>query len=428
MESPRLDERVVALVGENHVVDDMNPHHIACVDHACGEHEVVWARRGVAGWMIVKEDDGCRRGRRRFSEHFARVDDGRVEGTDRHDLDPDQPVLRIEHDDPELLDNLRAVLREQVGRKLTGAAEDRPLGNASDECSASELDGSNDLRGARCSDASHSAKLAYPDTRQPVEPTGAIEQTIGELERIGLPRSASQHQCEQLVVPEPCWSEPFQLFTRAIVRRDSFHFIYTQFQMRRWLPRAGATAWLVAALVASSCASPPNKEIDQAQGAIDAARATGAEKYAQTEYTAAVTALKQANDAVTQRDYRLALSYALESREHAQNAARDAADTRARIRGDVERLMAEVTALRMQVNTRLTAAQNTSSSRARLRTARQTLAQITKELQETGELMKQGDYDGAQPKLNGLKSRLEKLNAAITAATAPRRVRAAGVS
>ena len=48
-----------------------------------------------------------------------------------------------------------------------------------------------------------------------------------------------------------------------------------------------------------------------------------------TEFAAATTALKNANDAVRQRDYRLALNHALESREQAQNAARDAADTRA---------------------------------------------------------------------------------------------------
>jgi maltooligosyltrehalose synthase len=209
------------------------------------------------------------------------------------------------------------------------------------------------------------------------------------------------------------------------MRRDIFHFIYTQFLMRRWLPRAGATAWLLAAFVASSCASPPNKEIAQAQGAIDAARAAGAEQYATAEHNAATTSLKQANDAVAQRDYRLALNYALESREHAQNAARDAADTRARIRGDVERLMAEINVLRTQANSRMTTAQNAGVPRARLRAARQTLAQINKDVQEPIALMKQGDYTSAQPKLAALKLRLEKLSAAITAATAPRRVRAA---
>ena len=104
--------------------------------------------------------------------------------------------------------------------------------------------------------------------------------------------------------------------------------------------------------------------MDQAQGAIDAARAAGAEQYAATEYTAATQALKQANDAVTERDYRLALNYALESREQAQNAARTAADTRAKLRGDVERSIAEAKALIAQAHARMDGRHASARSRA----------------------------------------------------------------
>ena len=72
-----------------------------------------------------------------------------------------------------------------------------------------------------------------------------------------------------------------------------------------------------------------------------------------TEFTAATQALKQANEAVTGRDYRLALNYALESREQAQNAARTAADSRAKLRGDVERSIAEAKALMAQTRARM---------------------------------------------------------------------------
>src|SRR3979490_1988429 len=89
---------------------------------------------------------------------------------------------------------------------------------------------------------------------------------------------------------------------------------------------------LLAAVAGAACGDPPNKEMDQAQGAIDAARAAGADRYAATEYTAATDALKRSQDAVAQRDYRLALNEALDSREHAQNAAREGADTKAQLR------------------------------------------------------------------------------------------------
>ena len=96
------------------------------------------------------------------------------------------------------------------------------------------------------------------------------------------------------------------------------------------------SACILAAVLVTACGGdPPNKEMDQAQGAIDAARAAGADRYATTEYTAANDALTRAQDAVGQRDYRQALNEALDSREHAQNAAREAADTKAQLRGEV---------------------------------------------------------------------------------------------
>src|SRR5262249_57570335 len=84
---------------------------------------------------------------------------------------------------------------------------------------------------------------------------------------------------------------------------------------------------VAAALMGAACGDPPDKEIQQAQGAIDTARAAGADQYATAEYTAAQEALKRANDAVEQRDYRLALNYALDARERAQNPAKEAPDT-----------------------------------------------------------------------------------------------------
>ena len=62
--------------------------------------------------------------------------------------------------------------------------------------------------------------------------------------------------------------------------------------------------------------------MDQAQGAIDAARAAGAEQFAKEEFAAAVDSLRRSEEAVTQGDYRLALSLAIDGRGRAQNAAK----------------------------------------------------------------------------------------------------------
>ena len=48
---------------------------------------------------------------------------------------------------------------------------------------------------------------------------------------------------------------------------------------------------LVILILSASCAEPPSKEMNQAQGAIEAARAAGADRFAATELAAAVDAL-----------------------------------------------------------------------------------------------------------------------------------------
>ena len=163
-------------------------------------------------------------------------------------------------------------------------------------------------------------------------------------------------------------------------------------------------ACLLTALLAVACGSPPNKEMDQAQGAIDAARAAGADRYATTEYEAAQTALKQANEAVAIRDYRLALNHALVSREQAQNAARTAADTKAKLRGAAERSLAEVTSLMTDTRQRVAALPP-----ARSRRARQALPGLTEQVQKASKEIQAEDYEGAQRTLIAVKQGVEQL-------------------
>jgi hypothetical protein len=96
---------------------------------------------------------------------------------------------------------------------------------------------------------------------------------------------------------------------------------------------------LCALVCVAGCAEPPNKEMNQAQGAIDAARAAGADRYAAEDYGAAVTALEKSRTAVVQRDYRQALSYALDARERAQVAVRTASDEKVRLHASSDRAL-----------------------------------------------------------------------------------------
>lgn len=182
--------------------------------------------------------------------------------------------------------------------------------------------------------------------------------------------------------------------------------------MLRWV----APAVLTIALAAGGCAEPPNKEMDQAQGALDAAKAAGAEQYAPAEYAAAASALERSHEAVAQSDYRLALNHALDSRERAQNAARQAADGKAQARAETERTMAQVSNLIVQANARLETARKARVSRRLLARPAQEVATISEEVQKTGELLKAGRYNEARPLLQDLNSRILKTIAAIAEA------------
>jgi hypothetical protein len=103
--------------------------------------------------------------------------------------------------------------------------------------------------------------------------------------------------------------------------------------MRRRLVCAVAVAAVVVA-----CSEPPAKEHDQALKAIEAARVAGAGTYATADMRTAETALAGYETAVGQRDYRLALSLAIDARESAYTAARRAAEEKARAKSGAEAL------------------------------------------------------------------------------------------
>ncbi len=179
--------------------------------------------------------------------------------------------------------------------------------------------------------------------------------------------------------------------------------------MRVFVRAARAAVLLAIVLAAAGCGDPPTKEMNQAQGAIDAARAAGAEQYASDEYKAAVDALRRAQDAVTQRDYRQALNDALDSRERAQNAAREASSQKAQARSQAERLVAEVTTALAAASGRLDAARAAKVPAKSLQAAQDVVASTQRALQEAGTALGQEDYLAAQ---RALTDRVTKVRAA----------------
>jgi hypothetical protein len=191
---------------------------------------------------------------------------------------------------------------------------------------------------------------------------------------------------------------------------------------RRRFARAGAHALLCAIAFSVACSEPPQKEIDRAQGAIDAARAAGADQYATEAFNAATAALQQAHEAVQQRDYRLALSRALDANERALEAAKESANGKARARAEAEGLLSATATSIQQLQTKLKAGESARLPAAQLERGRRLRGDADKALQEARATVKDGNYLAAMKRTQELQlkitAEIKAIDNAIEARTA----------
>jgi hypothetical protein len=152
--------------------------------------------------------------------------------------------------------------------------------------------------------------------------------------------------------------------------------------------------------------------MNQAQGAIETARAAGADRYAPDEYGAAVAALEKSREMATQRDYRQALNFALDARERALDAARSGAERMAQVRSEAEtavRSAAQMLAV-AQARVKVSGGRAAEKSPPVLRDA---IAQAEKDLQEARSAIARQDYTPARDLARAIDQRVRE---AITAA------------
>lgn len=185
---------------------------------------------------------------------------------------------------------------------------------------------------------------------------------------------------------------------------------------------ASRTALFVAcftALTCLACGDPPTKELQQAQRAIDAARASGADRYAHEEFAAAEASLKSANDAVEQRDYRLALSRALDAEARAHSAASDADARTLAARSDADKTLKTAAAALAAVQAKLQAAAAVRARPRSVASARRAIAAGDRSLQEARTAFGAGDYlkarDAAQAATTHLAEAARDLESATPA-------------
>jgi len=149
---------------------------------------------------------------------------------------------------------------------------------------------------------------------------------------------------------------------------------------------------VLAAVAGAACGDPPDKEMQQAQGAIDAARAAGADQYARDEFAAAQDALKRSHEAVGQRDYRQALNTALDARERAQEAAKETVNKKAIARADATQAIADADAALHDSRAKLRTAETARAPARILAGARKAIDNGEIAVQEARTAFDKGDY------------------------------------
>jgi hypothetical protein len=170
------------------------------------------------------------------------------------------------------------------------------------------------------------------------------------------------------------------------------------------LLRAAAAIIIVSAIGCGG--DPPDKEIRQARAAIEAARGAGADQYAKAEYGAAQDALKRSLDAVADRDYRLALNHALDARERAEAAAKQAVDGKVIARADADRAVRDLTAALSDARLRLKSAEAAHVPPRIVNEARRAIADADTAVQKARTTIEAGDYQAATTLIGDTSARL----------------------
>ena len=186
--------------------------------------------------------------------------------------------------------------------------------------------------------------------------------------------------------------------------------------MRRALQSIAAAAAFAAV---TACGDPPDKELQQARSAIDSARSAGADLYATEEFTAAETALKSATDAVEQRDYRLALNRALDARERALNAAKEAVTRKAVVRTDASRALAQAARTLDETRGKLKNAEAARVPAKLLVPARRIIADTDLAVQEARTAFGQGAYSSVIEAAGAATTRLHDVARDLETAMGP---------
>ena len=170
-------------------------------------------------------------------------------------------------------------------------------------------------------------------------------------------------------------------------------------------------------LALAGCSEPPQKEIDEARSAIAAAQAAGAETYASDEYAGATATLAKSQASVGERDYRQALSYAIDARQRAIEASKLVPEGRARAKAAADAELKKTIDSVAHLESVLRAAEKDRATAQELRAPRGALGAAQTAVQEARTALDARKYAEASVRLRGVRENVDA--AAKTVASIP---------
>ena len=400
------------------MIHEIDADHLPGGPQADREEHVLDARIGVARWVVVEHDQRGGPGDESLAIDLARVRHACVKRAGGHEAHGNQPVPGVEQQYAKSLDRVRAKLRDEVGGNVPRSEKLWACRRRRKERAPPQLDCCLYPAGLH---GTNPGQLTQPVAMEPSQTVCAAcqgQDLVGHGQRARACGAVADQHRQQFVVTERPHTASLQLLSRTIVRRQVDHG-------RRYRENAPAILFMrmrrfvcavVLATAVVACSGPPTKERDQAQGALDAARAAGAATYAAAELRSAETALAGYDAAVSQRDYRLALSLAIDAREDAYAAARRAADEKARSRNDADELIAAVEKGIAAIEQRLNGKAGARPSRQLATRLTSAIKTATPALQKARSRLAVEDYRGVLTLLTPVRKALDEALHAATPA------------
>lgn len=170
------------------------------------------------------------------------------------------------------------------------------------------------------------------------------------------------------------------------------------------------------ALLLSACDQPPTRELGAAESALADARKEGADVFAAERFKEAEATLASARQKVDQKDYRGALSSAVDAAEKAKAAAAAVPSARILLKGAAETAQAEAQAILDEIAAVREEAAKTRVPDAAFETLQPRAADVEAALKAVEDSLDQGDLLAAQKAGADLKSKATGLGADYRAA------------